>query len=98
MRRFNMENFFNYIDSDGAFQNVKGLSIRKDKAGKYWLWSDQLNKNIAIKANNLEDMLKMALNSVLFTVHIKQTRLDTLTELKNKVDAFVEAISVNDES
>lgn len=86
-----------YTDSDGAMRTVKGLTVTQDKAGRYWVWSEQLECNVAYKAKTMEDAALIAIDSLLFMLKLKQEQLDALYELQNKVFAFVESVTEKEE-
>lgn len=81
-----------YTDHEGAYRTIKGLSLTQDKTGRYWLWSDVLEQNLAYKTKTLEDTLLAALDSALFLLSLKQERIDELSALKDKVYSFIESI------
>lgn len=74
-----------YTDHDGANQTIEGLTTYRDKAGRYWLWSDKLQQNLAYKERSREDMLLSALNSALFRLDLAQTERNQLRKLEAKV-------------
>lgn len=92
-----MNTSLNYIDSDGAMSTVKGLTVTQDKAGRYWIWSEQLQCNVAYKAKTMEDAVLIALDSLLFTIKLKQEKVDAFYELQNKVGSFIESVQDNEE-
>lgn len=81
-----------YIDHDGTHLTIEGLSLTQDKAGLYWLWSDALNQNLAYKTKTREDTLLAALDSALFLLSLKQERIDALSAVSDKVNAFIDSI------
>lgn len=81
-----------YTDHDGTRLTVEGLSLTQDKAGLYWLWSDALNQNLAYKTKTREDTLLAALDSALFLLSLKQERIDDLSAVRDKVNAFIDSI------
>jgi hypothetical protein len=82
-----------YIDHEGAKRILKGVSVSQDKAGRYWLWSEALEQNLAYKVKSKEDMLMSALSSALFLLDLKQEKLDRLQALQEKVMAFVDDVT-----
>ena len=81
-----------YTNHEGVLRTIKGLSLTQDKAGRYWLWSDQLNLNLSYKTKTREDTLLAALESTLFLLRSKQERIDELSALKDKFDSLIESI------
>jgi hypothetical protein len=86
-----------YIDHEGAKRTIKGVSVSQDKAGRYWLWSEALDQNLAYKEKSREDMLMSALSSALFLLELKQEKLDSLQALQEKVMAFVDDVTPNED-
>lgn len=81
-----------YIDPDGIPQTIKSLSLSQDKAGRYWLWHDELEQNLAYKTKTREDALLAALDSALFLLSLKQEQIDKLSLIADKVHAFIDSI------
>jgi len=86
------ENLITYIDHSGVKQTIEGLSLSQDKAGRYWLWHDGVEQNLAYKTKTREDTLLAALDSALFLLSLKQERIDELSLMHDKVQTFIEAI------
>ncbi len=84
---------FKYIDSDGAARTVKGLTSRTDNGGKIWIWSEQLEQNIAIKGKTESDALRSALDSLLFIIGMQREKIKEFYELKEKVAGFIESVT-----
>lgn len=81
-----------YTDNEGVLRTIKGVSLTQDKTGNYWLWSEQLDQNLAYKTKTREDTLLAALDSALFLLSLKQERIDELSALKDKVYSFIDSI------
>ena len=92
-----MNTYLIYTDSDGALRTVKGLTVTQDKAGRYWVWSEQLKQNLAYKAKTMDDAALIAIDLLLFMLKLKQKKLDALYELQSKVSAFVESVTEKEE-
>lgn len=86
-----------YTDSDGLRRTIEGVEVTKDKAGRYWLWSEQLQHNIAYKEATLDDALKSAIDSLLFTLRLRDERIKALQRIADEVDAFIEKVRPTDE-
>lgn len=84
-----------YRDSDGVPREVKGCTLTKDKAGRYWLWSEQLEHNLAYKIKGKEDCLMAAIDSLLFTIKLKDERIASLQRIVTLAKEF--AVAVNPE-
>jgi len=82
-----------YIDSSGLKQRVKDVSVYQDKVGRWWIWSEQLEINLAYKEKSQEDALKSAIESLLFTIHLKDARIKELQVISEAVDRLVQTVS-----
>jgi len=87
-----MSEHLTYTDHEGAYRTIRGLSLTQDKTGRYWLWSDVLEQNLAYKTKTREDTLLAALDSALFLLSCRQERIDELLSLKDKVYGFIDSI------
>jgi hypothetical protein len=85
-----------YTDIDGLSRTLEGVEVTEDKAGRYWIWSEQLKHNIAYKEATLDDALKSAIASLLFTVHLRDERIKALQRIADEVDAFIEQVRPTD--
>lgn len=81
-----------YRDSDGAMCEVGGCSMTTDKAGRYWLWSDAVELNLAYKAKTREDCLLMAIDSLLFTISLRDSRIAELQRIADLARQFADAV------
>jgi len=81
-----------YTDHEGVTQHVRGVSLTQDKTGRYWLWSEQEEQNLAYKPKNREDTLLAALDSALFLLSLKQERIDELSMMQAKGLSCIESI------
>ena len=81
-----------YRDSDGATQKVEGVSLYKDKAGRWWLWSSDLEINLAYKIKEKEDCLLAAINSLLFTIQLRDERIASLQRIADLAQKFADEV------
>jgi hypothetical protein len=86
-----------YRDSDGALREVTECSLYQDKAGKYWLWSEALQQNLAYKIKDKEDCLLAAIDSLLFTIQLRDERITELQRVADLAAAFVNQIRPDEE-
>lgn len=76
------QNALQYRDSEGILQQVKGVEVTQDKKnGKYWIWSEMLQHNLAYKMLTKEDALTASIAALLFTVELKNKELAELREV-----------------
>ena len=85
----------NYTDGDGAELVVEGCNLTLDKAGRYWLWSEQLEHNLAHSIKTKEDALLCAIDSLLFTIHLKDERLKALDRVNKLALQFADEIKLD---
>lgn len=75
------QNALQYRDSDGILRQVKGVEVTQDKKnGKYWVWSEMLQYNLAYKMLTKEDALTASIASLLFIVELKSKEIAELRE------------------
>lgn len=87
-----------YRDSDGATQILDDCSLTQDKAGRYWLWSGQLNHNLAYKIKTKEDCLLAAIDSLLFTIQLRDERINALQRVASLAEAFADQIKPDEQN
>ena len=85
-----------YIDHDGAARAVEGCNLTQDKAGRYWLWCETLDHNLAYKTRSKDDCLIAAIDSLLFTIQLKNERITALQKIVDLAHSF--ASQINPES
>lgn len=82
-----------YRASDGAMREVGDCSMTTDKAGRYWLWSDALERNLAYEAKTREDCLLAAIDSLLFTISLRDSRIAELQRIADLALQFADAVN-----
>ena len=93
-----MTKTLSYTDSDGSIRILKGCSLTQDKAERYWLWSEQLEQNLAYKIKNKEDCLIAAIDSLLFLLYLREERLKTLEKIVSLAEAFADQIKLEEQN
>jgi hypothetical protein len=86
-----------YRDSDGVTHTIEGCNLTLDKANRYWLWCKSLEHNLAYKARTKEDALLIAIDSLLFTIKLKDERLETLERIHKLAVEFADKIKPDSE-
>ena len=81
-----------YVNSDGARQKIMGCKLSQDKAGRYWLWSDKLQYSLAYKIKDREDCLLQAIDSLLFSIHLRDERISALQRIADLALDFADQI------
>ncbi len=86
-----------YTDHDGAQRTIEGCTLTTDKAGRYWLWSEQLERNLAYKERSKEDCLLSAIDSLLYIIELKDNRTADLQRIADLAMKFAEEINPNED-
>lgn len=86
-----------YKDSDGVTRELTDCSLYQDKAGRYWLWSDQLQQNLAYKIKEKEDCFLEAISSLLFIIQLKDERIKGLKYIADLAQKFADQIKPDNE-
>lgn len=81
-----------YVNNDGDLRKVRGCKLWQDKAGRYWLWSDTLQRNIAYKIKGREDCFLEAIDSLLFSIHLRDERISELQKIADLALDFADQI------
>ena len=92
-----MQEKLHYRDSDGALRTVDTCTVTQDKAGRYWLWCDQLKVNLAGKMKSREDMLLSAIDALLFYLKLRDQRINALQRIADLAEAFADQIKPDEE-
>lgn len=82
-----------FADSDGATREVRGCTLTKDKANRYWLWSKSLKHNLAYKSRTREDCLLAAIDSLLFTISLRDEHISALQRIADLAQQFASEIT-----
>ena len=82
-----------YIDSDGARQKVDDCELSCDNSGRYWLWSDALQHNLAYKAKSREDCFLAAIDSLLFIIQLRDEKISELQRIADLASDFADQIN-----
>ena len=89
----------NYTNADGQRVTIEGISLYKDKAGRFWLWCDQTETNLAYKERSEIDCYLSAIDSLLFHIKLKDERIAEYKAIVDKAMAFADSVKPdNDES
>jgi hypothetical protein len=82
-----------YRNQDGTKQKVAGCSLYQDKAGRYWLWNETHECNLAYKIKDKEDCLMAAIDSLLFTIKMRDEKIARLQRVADFATRFVEQMT-----
>jgi hypothetical protein len=85
-----------YRCSSGEASTLRGCTMTVDKAGRYWLWSSQLESNLAYKARTRDECLLNAVDSLLFTIQLRDERIAALQRVADLATAFADKIKADE--
>lgn len=88
-----MDENLQYHDADGISHQLKGCTLTIDKSDRYWLWSEQLQHNLAHNIKGREDCLIAAIDSLLFTIELQNERIAKLQSVVDLASAFADAVN-----
>ncbi len=77
-----------YTDHDGVRREVEGCHMIVDKFGRHWIWSDQLEQNLAYKTKGREEALLASIDSLLFILQLRDERIESLQRVVNLAEQF----------
>ena len=87
-----------YRDSDGALRTLDECYLYQDKANRWWLRSEQLEINLAYKIKEKEDCLLCAIDSLLFTIKLRDERIAALQRVADLAQQFADQIKPDNEN
>lgn len=79
-----------YRDSDGLTREVRDCSMTVDELDRHWIWSKQLQHNIVYERKGRENALIGAIDSLLFTIQLRDERIKELQRIADLAQAFAE--------
>ena len=77
-----------YRDSDGIPREVEGCTLTVDALGRHWIWSEQLQHNIVYNVKGREDALLASIDSLLFSIELKDARIQELQRIADLAESF----------
>lgn len=77
-----------YIDHDGARCVVRNCHMTIDQLDRHWIWSEQLQYNLVYKTKGRENALLAAINSLLFTIQLRDERIAALQRIHDLAERF----------
>lgn len=86
-----------YIDHDGALQTIEGLTLTIDKHGRHFIWCDQLDHNLTYETKGLDNALLSAIDSLLFSIQLKDERINKLQKINDLALQFAAAVNPEEE-
>ena len=77
-----------YIDHDGARREVCDCRMSVDQLDRHWIWSEQLQHNLVYKTKGRENALLAAIDSLLFTIQLRDERIASLQRVHDLAQQF----------
>jgi hypothetical protein len=93
----NAPEYLTYFDHDNVKREVQGCKLSTDKQGRHWVWCKQLEHNLAYKIQGRENALLAAIDSLLFTIELRDERIAGLQRIANLAQAFADEIKPDEE-
>jgi len=85
-----------YVDCDGAQRVIRGCKLTVDHLDRYWLWSEHLAQNLAFRVKGREDALLAAIDSLLFTIQLRDDRIVALQRVHSLAQRFANEVFSED--
>ena len=79
-----------YVDHDGARRVVRGCRLTVDHLDRHWIWSEQLQHNLVYQTKGRENALIAAIDSLLFTIQLRDERIAALQRVHDLAERFAE--------
>lgn len=81
-----------YRCSTGEACTLEGCTLTVDKAGRYWLWSEQLQENLSWHARTRDECFLDAIGSLLFTIQLRDERIKELQRIADLAAEFADKV------
>lgn len=82
------ETSLTYVDHDGARCIVSGCRLTVDHLDRHWIWSEQLGHNLVYKTKGRENALLTAIDSLLFTIKLRDEHIVALQRVHGLAQQF----------
>lgn len=86
-----------YQDHDGIMREIEGCSLTVDKLGRHWIWSERVEHNLVYKTKGLENALLSAIDSLLFTVKLRDERIEALQRIVDLAQRFADEVKPDED-
>lgn len=77
-----------YVDRDGILRLVKGCTLTVDRLDRHWIWSSELDHNIVYSIKGRENALLASIDSLLFTIQLRDERIAELQRVYKLAQGF----------
>lgn len=86
-----------YTDHEGMRREVKGCSMTVDRLDRHWIWCEQLEHNLVYKTKGRENALLAAIDSLLFTIHLRDERIAGLQRIADLATKFADEVKPDED-
>lgn len=83
-------NTLSYVDHEGMRREVRSCSMTVDHLNRHWIWCDYLDRNLVYKTKGRENALLAAIDSLLFTIQLRDERIVGLKRIADLAERFAE--------
>ena len=77
-----------YTDHEGTPREVIGCNLTVDELGRHWIWSEHLQHNLVYKTKGRENALIAAIDSLLFSIKLRDERIAALQRVVDLAEKF----------
>lgn len=81
-------NTLSYVDHEGMRREVRSCSMTVDHLNRHWIWCDYLDHNLVYKTKGRENALLAAIDSLLFTIQLRDERIVGLKRIADLAERF----------
>jgi hypothetical protein len=86
------EKELSYVNHDGVKRTVSGCRLTVDNLDRHWIWSEQLMQNLVYETKGRENALLATIDSLLFTIKLRDERIAGLQRIATLAEAFANEI------
>lgn len=86
-------NKLTYQPHEGSPREVRGCTLTVDHFDRHWIWSEQLRQNLVHSTKGRENALLAAIDSLLFTIQLRDNRIAGLQRIVDLAEAFAAQVN-----
>lgn len=90
MEKTSTEIALTYVNHNGELHQVRGCRMTVDQLDRYWMWSEALEHNLVYKTKGRENALLAAIDSLLFTIQLRDERIAALQRVHDLAQRFAD--------
>ena len=81
-----------YTDHEGVSRTINA-TLTVDSLGRHWIRSEQVQYNLAYRVKGRENALWAAIDSLLFTIQLRDERIAGLQRIADLAQRFAEEVN-----